>query len=158
MSALEEGRGSTSRPNRAYMSTMTRGVTGTTSSSSDFGLEDSPRSRNITPIHRPLHPPPRGRNTSLSSSSILSTPMTPEKNRSNPDFGSPQSEQLPFFKDYYSSDDIHPGDKVATLWAYSPRAPDEFELERGDMIKVVGIWDDGKNGNLSWGWKGADCA
>lgn len=54
-----------------------------------------------------------------------------------------QSEQLPFFKDYYSSDDIHPGDKVSVLWAYQPRAGDEFELERGDMLKVVGIWDDG---------------
>ncbi|EXJ84672.1 hypothetical protein A1O3_05342 [Capronia epimyces CBS 606.96] len=54
-----------------------------------------------------------------------------------------QSEQLPFFKDYYSNDDIHPGDRVAVLWAYQPRAGDEFELERGDMLKVVGIWDDG---------------
>ena len=56
---------------------------------------------------------------------------------------SAQSEQLPFFKDYYSQDEIHPNDKVATLWAYQPRAADEFELERGDMLKVVGIWDDG---------------
>jgi hypothetical protein len=50
---------------------------------------------------------------------------------------------LPFFKDYYSQDDIHTGDRVAVLWAYQPRATDEFALERGDMIKVVGIWDDG---------------
>lgn len=57
--------------------------------------------------------------------------------------GSGQSEQLPFFKDYYSSDEIHPGNHVATLWAYQPRAGDEFELERGDMLKVIGIWDDG---------------
>lgn len=70
---------------------------------------------------------------------------SPESN----DFSSPegvasgQSEQLPFFKDYYSNEDIHPGDKVAVLWAYQPRAGDEFELERGDMLKVVGIWDDG---------------
>jgi len=54
-----------------------------------------------------------------------------------------QSEQLPFFKDYYSTSDIHPNDKVSVLWAYQPRAGDEFELERGDMLKVVGIWDDG---------------
>ena len=54
-----------------------------------------------------------------------------------------QSEQLAFFKDYYSEDDIHPGEKVAVLWAYAPRAGDEFELERGDMLRVVGIWDDG---------------
>jgi hypothetical protein len=56
---------------------------------------------------------------------------------------SQQSEQLAFFKDYYSQNEIHPGDKVATLWAYQPRASDEFSLERGDMLKVVGIWDDG---------------
>ncbi|KAK0622561.1 kinase-like domain-containing protein [Immersiella caudata] len=57
--------------------------------------------------------------------------------------GSQQSEQLPFFKDYYSRDDIHPGDRVGVLWAYQPRAADEFALERGDMLKIVGIWDDG---------------
>jgi hypothetical protein len=54
-----------------------------------------------------------------------------------------QSEQLGFFKDYYSQDEIHTGDLVSTLWAYDPRAADEFHLERGDMIKVLGIWDDG---------------
>lgn len=54
-----------------------------------------------------------------------------------------QSEQLAFFKDYYSSEEIHPTDIVAALWAYEPRAADEFQLERGDMVKVVGIWDDG---------------
>jgi hypothetical protein len=54
-----------------------------------------------------------------------------------------RSEQLPSFRDYYSQDDIHPNDKVSVLWAYQPRAGDEFELERGDVLKVVGIWDDG---------------
>ena len=54
-----------------------------------------------------------------------------------------QSEQLDSFKDYYSNDEIRPGDTVSTLWAYAPRANDEFELERGDMLRVVGIWDDG---------------
>ena len=54
-----------------------------------------------------------------------------------------QSEQLSHFKDYYSHDDIRPHDTVAVLWAYQPRANDEWELERGDMIKIVGIWDDG---------------
>ena len=53
------------------------------------------------------------------------------------------SEQLESFKDYYSNDEIHPGDMVSTLWAYAPRANDEFELERGDMLRIVGIWDDG---------------
>ena len=88
------------------------------------------------------------RNGSLSSQSALgaypSSPNT-EGQLSSPEGGvaSGQSEQLPFFKDYYSEDEIHPNDKVATLWAYQPRASDEFELERGDMLKVVGIWDDG---------------
>jgi hypothetical protein len=54
-----------------------------------------------------------------------------------------QSEQLPYFRDYYSQDDIHANDRVAVLWAYQPRAGDEFELDRGDMLKIVGIWDDG---------------
>ena len=53
------------------------------------------------------------------------------------------SEALSHFKDYYSQDDIRSGDAVATLWAYQPRAQDEWDLERGDMIKVIGIWDDG---------------
>ena len=88
------------------------------------------------------------RNGSLSGSSVLPT-GTEDSPGSNGQYSSPegvasaQSEQLPFFKDYYSSDEIHPNDKVSVLWAYQPRAGDEFELERGDMLKVVGIWDDG---------------
>ncbi|KAA8896470.1 hypothetical protein FN846DRAFT_900280 [Sphaerosporella brunnea] len=115
------------------------------SSSSDFGLESSPGTHRGSARHRALNPPPRGRNASLSSSSMfLSGPTSPGMTSSEKgsEFSSP-SEQLPYFKDYYSSDDIHPGDKVACLWAYAPRAQDEFELERGDMLKVVGIWDDG---------------
>ncbi|KAH7128893.1 kinase-like domain-containing protein [Dactylonectria macrodidyma] len=54
-----------------------------------------------------------------------------------------RAEQLPFFKDYYSMDDIEPGNKVSVLWAYQPRAVDEFALERGDMIHVIALWDDG---------------
>jgi hypothetical protein len=88
------------------------------------------------------------RDASLSSNSPGGDDSSPHSG-SGGNFSSPegvasgQSEQLPFFKDYYSSDDIHPNDKVAVLWAYQPRAGDEFELERGDMLKVVGIWDDG---------------
>ena len=90
------------------------------------------------------------RNASLSSNSVfgaLGDETSPNSNSNQ--FSSPEgmmgahSEQLPFFKDYYSQDEIHPGDKVATLWAYQPRAGDEFELERGDMLRVIGIWDDG---------------
>lgn len=90
------------------------------------------------------------RQGSLSSHSMLGSSSSPlsgsdqARNLSSPDgIASGQSEQLQFFKDYYSQDDIHPNDTVATLWAYQPRAGDEFELERGDMLKVVGIWDDG---------------
>ncbi|KAF2764912.1 hypothetical protein EJ03DRAFT_281167 [Teratosphaeria nubilosa] len=94
-----------------------------------------------------LAPPPK-RSGSLSSGSQLAFGGLEDTSPStNNDYTSPesqgQSEQLGFFKDYYSQDEIHPGDQVATLWAYEPRAADEFHLERGDMIKVVGIWDDG---------------
>lgn len=99
-----------------------------------------------------LRPPPTSKRAgSLSSNSVLGfeDPQSPHSGSNGDNMSSPQavasqqSEQLPFFKDYYSSDEIHPGDKVATLWAYQPRAGDEFALERGDMLKVVGIWDDG---------------
>ncbi|KAK1531373.1 SH3 domain-containing protein [Colletotrichum paranaense] len=111
-------------------------------SSSEFG--DSPESESRAGVLRP--PPTNIRRTgSLSSSSVLADPQSPTSaGMSSPQgMASQQSEQLPFFKDYYSQDDIHPGDRVATLWAYQPRAPDEFTLERGDMLKIVGIWDDG---------------
>ena len=95
-----------------------------------------------------LSPLPK-RAASLTSTSHLSaaggrldtSPSTNDEDFTSPD--SQQSERLAFFKDYYSQDEIHPGDLVSTLWAYEPRAADEFHLERGDMIKVLGIWDDG---------------
>ncbi|KAK6540330.1 hypothetical protein TWF694_009134 [Orbilia ellipsospora] len=97
-----------------------------------------------------LQPPPRGtRTVSVSSSSMLDNTINSPLSEnlggiSSPPYnGSSQSEQLPAFKDYYSTDSIKPGDDVATLWAYAPRAKDEFELERGDMLRVLGIWDDG---------------
>ncbi|KAH8912503.1 hypothetical protein BR93DRAFT_963670 [Coniochaeta sp. PMI_546] len=115
--------------------------------SSSDGYNDSPVSeRGATGV---LRPPPTTlrRNGSLSSGSVLAgeDPQSPTSaGMSSPQgMASQQSEQLPFFKDYYSQDDIHPGDRVAVLWAYQPRAADEFSLERGDMLKVVGIWDDG---------------
>lgn len=115
--------------------------------SSSDGYDDSPVSeRGAAAV---LRPPPAAlrRNGSLSSGSVLAgeDPQSPTSAvMSSPQgMASQQSEQLPFFKDYYSQDDIHPGDRVAVLWAYQPRAADEFSLERGDMLKVVGIWDDG---------------
>ncbi|KAH6607648.1 SH3 domain-containing protein [Trichoderma cornu-damae] len=111
-------------------------------SSSEF--DDSPEPE--TPYAALRAPPATSRrHGSLSSNSMLGSdaPGSPAGFSSPNGLASQQSEQLPFFKDYYSQDDIHPGDKVAVLWAYQPRAPDEFSLERGDMLKVVGIWDDG---------------
>lgn len=108
---------------------------------------DSPDSRHHHFAGAAAFPKRQG---SLSSRSALeSSSNSPLSGSDGRDFSSPdgiasgQSEQLQFFKDYYSQDDIHPNDTVATLWAYQPRAGDEFELERGDMLKVVGIWDDG---------------
>ncbi len=91
------------------------------------------------------------RNGSLSSQSVLgalddhSSPLSGSGGQRSSPEGNPsgQSEQLSSFRDYYSPDEIHPNDTVATLWAFQPRAADEFALERGDMLKVVGIWDDG---------------
>lgn len=113
---------------------------------SHIGAYDSPES-----IRGHLSGALPKRTGSLSSRSALGSGTTSPhsgsdqaRNFSSPDgVASGQSEQLQFFKDYYSQDDIHPNDTVATLWAYQPRAGDEFELERGDMLKVVGIWDDG---------------
>ncbi|RDW69595.1 hypothetical protein BP6252_08615 [Coleophoma cylindrospora] len=124
-----------------------RGRSHEPSSSDEFG--DSP----VSVKGGVLRPPPQTqrRHGSLSSNSVLGAgddPSSPRSgsgdNMSSPHgVASQQSEQLNSFRDYYSQDEIHPGDKVATLWAYQPRAGDEFALERGDMIKVVGIWDDG---------------
>ena len=117
--------------------------TGDDHSSSD-GYDQSPGSER----GGVLRPPPANvrRNSSLSSGSMVAGDdlQSPGSVGVSPQgVASQQSEQLPFFKDYYSSDDIHPGDRVAVLWAYQPRAADEFALERGDILKVVGIWDDG---------------
>ncbi|KOS18381.1 Proline-rich receptor-like protein kinase PERK2 [Escovopsis weberi] len=115
-------------------------------STSDFGGHSSHELQ-----FNSLRGPPAAsrRQASLSGNSMLGSEYSPEKMGAAMGFPSPhgvasnQSEQLPFFKDYYSQDDIHPGDKVAVLWAYQPRAVDEFALDRGDVLKVVGIWDDG---------------
>ncbi len=147
MSALE----GPSSDSPSYASPAMAGMTGVsrrqfadTSESEAYG--DTPESR------RAGAPVVTGkRNGSLSSQSVLGAldDHSSPQSGSGGQFSSPeglasgQSEQLASFRDYYSQDDIHPNDKVATLWAYQPRANDEFALERGDMLKVVGIWDDG---------------
>lgn len=133
MSALE---GSSSEP---HSSPIAGGYHG---SSDEYG--DSPESARSMGGMGAMAAMPK-RDGSLSSHSHPNNDSSsPMNDFSSPDgIGSGQSEQLQFFKDYYSQDEIHPNDVVATLWAYQPRANDEFELERGDMLKVVGIWDDG---------------
>lgn len=128
----------------AYMAGRRKGSNSNTQSSSTSEF-DSPSSDIRGGV---LRPPPAAmrRNGSLSSNSVFnSVPQSPTSAEgfSPAAVGSQQSEQLPFFKDYYSQDDVHPGDRVSVLWAYQPRASDEFGLDRGDMLKVVGIWDDG---------------
>ena len=118
------------------------------SSSDEKGRPSESDAYGSSPEARGLQPPPtsqrRGSLSSNSAFAALGDETSPSNQLSSPDgVQSGQSEQLPYFKDYYSADEIHPGDHVATLWAYQPRAADEFELERGDMLKVVGIWDDG---------------
>ncbi|PLN85442.1 SH3 domain protein [Aspergillus taichungensis] len=116
-----------------------------TSDSEAYGASPGAMSKSI--------PPTAGRRLgSLSSNSILagigSDTTSPRSgtagNYSSPEgLSSGQSEQLSSFQDYYSQDDMRPGDRVAVLWAYQPRADDEFALDRGEMLKVIGIWDDG---------------
>ncbi|PGH26860.1 hypothetical protein AJ80_01442 [Polytolypa hystricis UAMH7299] len=139
MSALQGGQEESPRPG---------GTAGTmyhdSSDSEVYGDSPAARSKRGPPITG-------RRNGSLSSASVLAGDgdHTSPRSGAGGQFSSPegvtsgQSEQLPYFRDYYSQDDIHPSDKVAVLWAYQPRAGDEFELDRGDMLKVVGIWDDG---------------
>ena len=139
MSALE-GNSSSSR-SQGYAAAAVPGSKKYGDSSDSEPFQETPDSR---------APPMAGkRGGSLSSHSALgalddySSPNT-EGPVSSPDgLTSGQSEQLSFFKDYYSQDEIHANDRVSVLWAYQPRAGDEFELERGEMLKVVGIWDDG---------------
>jgi hypothetical protein len=122
-------------------------------------LEGSPREEHSSPIGPGgyVHSS-SGYDDSPDSGRSLGVGVLPKRqgslsdNESSPktgEFSSPDgmhsghSEQMSHFKDYYSQDDVRPGDLVTTLWAYQPRANDEWELDRGDMLKVVGIWDDG---------------
>ncbi|EHA27855.1 hypothetical protein AAWM_02107 [Aspergillus awamori] len=142
MSALREV--PSSSPARSRYSALFGGAKYSDTSDSDHGASPGAMSKKIPPTTGKRH-------GSLSSNSALAGAGTDSSPRSgtggqysSPDgLTSGQSEQLSAFQDYYSQDDIHPGDKVAVLWAYQPRAGDEFALDRGEMLKVIGIWDDG---------------
>lgn len=141
MSALE-GSGSSEYGRSGYTPAGVLGDYRNSASDEEY----TPQSRDLLGVA--ANAPPK-RSGSLSSGSQLALPGAEDTSPSsgNDQYTSPESqapsEQLGFFKDYYSQDEIHPGDLVSTLWAYEPRAADEFQLERGDMIKVLGIWDDG---------------
>lgn len=146
MSALREMPSSSPAYSRTSRSIFggTKGPYSDSSDSEAMGASPGAMSRRIPPVTGKRH-------GSLSSSSALAgldSDSSPRSGTAN-NYSSPegvtsgQSEQLSYFRDYYSQDEIHPGDKVAALWAYSPRAGDEFELDRGEMLKVIGIWDDG---------------
>jgi len=45
-------------------------------------------------------------------------------------------------KDEYSEDVLENGSLVAVVWSYQPQTLDEYALERGDMLEIVGIWND----------------
>jgi hypothetical protein len=47
------------------------------------------------------------------------------------------------FRDSNSNDFFYPDSKVSVLWPYKPRATDEFALGRGEMLRIVSIYDDG---------------
>ncbi|KAJ5098728.1 hypothetical protein N7532_005729 [Penicillium argentinense] len=148
MSALREIPSSSPAYSRTSNAMFGGGAKGPYSDSSDsemMGASPGSTARRIPPVTGKRH-------GSLSSSSALAgldSDSSPRSGTITNQYSSPegvtsgQSEQLSYFRDYYSQDDIRPGDKVAALWAYSPRAGDEFELDRGEMLKVIGIWDDG---------------
>ncbi|CAI7618967.1 unnamed protein product [Penicillium bialowiezense] len=144
MSALREM--PSSSPAYSRTSAAMYGGAAKYSDTSSEGMRSSPGA-----MHKSIPPVAGKRHGSLSSSSVLAGMESDSSPRSGPtnQYSSPeqvtsgQSEQLSYFRDYYSQDDIQAGDKVAVLWAYSPRAGDEFELDRGEMLRVIGIWDDG---------------
>lgn len=143
MSALREV--ASSSPGRSRDSRLFGDAKYSDQSDSDgYGASPGAMSKRIPPITGK-------RNGSLSSNSVfagIDSDTSPNSGTAG-QYSSPggmtsgQSEQLSSFHDYYSPDDIHPGDRVSVLWAYQPRAGDEFELDRGEMLKVIGIWDDG---------------
>ena len=144
MSALREVPSSSPAYSRTSAAMFASTKYSDSSDSEGMGASPGAMSKRIAPVAGKRH-------GSLSSSSALagldsdSSPRSGTANQYSSPEGvtSGQSEQLSYFRDYYSQDDIAAGDKVAVLWAYSPRAGDEFELDRGEMLKVIGIWDDG---------------
>lgn len=146
MSALREVPSASPARSRTSAAAFFGGAKYSDSSDSEgYGASPGAMSKKIPPTTGKRH-------GSLSSQSALAgagSDTTSPRSGTIGQYSSPegmtsgQSEQLSSFQDYYSQDDIHAGSKVAVLWAYQPRANDEFALDRGEMLKVIGIWDDG---------------
>ncbi|KAG5437753.1 hypothetical protein PCANB_000466 [Pneumocystis canis] len=68
------------------------------------------------------------------------------KSRPTSSIGEDRSAILPItisMKDYYSDHQITRNTEVVALYIYEPKMPDEMILEKGDLIHVISVWDDG---------------
>lgn len=45
--------------------------------------------------------------------------------------------------DHYSTNSINRNSEVVALWSYTPRLADEMALERGDVVRIENLYDDG---------------
>jgi hypothetical protein len=43
----------------------------------------------------------------------------------------------------YSNDFFYTDSEISVLWHYMPRETDEFALQRGDMLRILSLSDDG---------------
>jgi hypothetical protein len=68
---------------------------------------------------------------------------SPSRRPAQPPAQPQKSEQPSFFNDHYSNDKIFVRNLVSVIWSYQSKGADEFTLERGHVLKVVGMWDDG---------------
>jgi len=86
------------------------------------------------------------RASSPEASPASSSPPEEEKQEPNialDKLSPPAAPTVPSFRDAYSDSIFTAGDLVAAVWSYQPQTKDEFALERGDMIEIVSISNDG---------------
>ncbi|EMR09196.1 hypothetical protein PNEG_02533 [Pneumocystis murina B123] len=84
--------------------------------------------------------------TENNSESINTIALKNPKSRPTSSIGQDRVAILPIvmsMKDYYSDHQITRNTEVVALYIYEPKMPDEMILERGDIIHVVSVWDDG---------------
>ncbi|KTW32707.1 uncharacterized protein T551_00192 [Pneumocystis jirovecii RU7] len=84
--------------------------------------------------------------TEINTESINTNAFKSSKSRPTSSVGEDRATVLPIImsiKDYYSDHQITRNTEVVALYMYEPKMPDEMTLERGDIIYVVSVWDDG---------------